>query len=81
MDKLIHFPPQQLPFRKKTKEWRRKCLDWASSKSFLNYSPVRKSITHKKINYDLVNGVLHMSDIQRIINPNNIEASFIPDNI
>jgi hypothetical protein len=33
------------------------------------------------INYNLVNGKLHMSDLQLILNPDNIEANFIPDRI
>lgn len=74
-------PPQQLPFRSKTKEWRIKCVEWADSRSFFNYSPVRKSVTHKKINYDLLNGILHMNEIEGFLNPDDIEAGFIPSNI
>jgi len=81
LDISTGFPPQQLPFSKKTKEWRRKCVDWADSKTFFNYSPVRKSVVHKKINYDLLNGKLHMSDMELILNPDSIKAGFIPDRI
>lgn len=81
MSEILQFPPQQLSFRKKTKEWRKKVVDWASNKSFFNYSPVRKSVIHKKINYDLLNGKLHMDDLMLIINPENIQAGFIPDKI
>ena len=81
MSELLQFPPQQLPFSKKTKAWRKKHCDWASSKTFFNCSPVRKSVIHKKINYDLINGKLHMDDLMMVINPNNIQAGFIPDRI
>lgn len=78
---MINLPPQQLPFSKKNKAWRRKHLDWADSKTFFNYSLVRKSVIHKKINYDLLNGKLHMSDLEMILNPDNLQAGFIPDKI
>nr|DAR02332.1 MAG TPA: portal protein [Crassvirales sp.] len=81
MSDFVQFPPQQLPFNKKTKEWRKKHLDWADSKTFFNYSLVRNSVIHKKINYDLLVGKLHMSDLEMILNPENIQAGFIPDRI
>lgn len=81
MDSFIQFPKQQLPFSRKTKAWRKKHCDWADSKAFQNYSPVRNSTIHKKINYDLLNGKLHMEDMMLIINPYNIDAGFIPNKI
>ena len=81
MSEILQFPPQQLPFSKKTKAWRKKHCDWAASKAFFNYSPVRKSVLHKKINYDLINGKLYMKDLMLVINPDNIQAGFIPDKI
>ena len=78
---MINLPPQQLPFSKKNKAWRKKHLDWADSKTFFNYSLVRKSVIHKKINYDLLNGKLHMSDLGMILNPEKLQAGFIPDRI
>ena len=81
MSEIINLPPQQLPFSKKTKKWRKQIVDWADSKTFFNYSPVRNSVIHKKINYDLLNGKLHMQDLELVINPENQNASFIPDKI
>lgn len=81
MNNYINLPPQQLPMSKKGKEWRKKHLDWADSKSFMNYSLVRKSIVHKKINYDLINGILHKEDMLLILNPDNQKTNYIPDNI
>lgn len=78
---MINLPPQQLPFSKKNRKWRAAHLDWADSKTFFNYSLVRKSVIHKKINYDLLNGKLHMSDLEMILNPDNLQAGFIPDRI
>lgn len=78
-EKVTQFPRQQLPFSKKTKDWRRQCVDWAEGKTFFNHSLVRKSVLHKKINYDLLNGRLHMEDLHLVLNPNNQDAGFIPD--
>lgn len=77
----INLPPQQLSYKKKNKEWRKKMLDWADGKSFFNYSLVRNSIIHKKINYDLLDGKLHMQDLSLILNPEGTKAGFIPDRI
>lgn len=74
-------PPQRLPFSKKNKEWRKAHLIWADSKAFFNYSPVRKSVIHKKINYDLLNGILHMEDLEMIMNPEQIHEKVTPSNI
>lgn len=81
MKELMNFPPQALPFNKKNDAWRRRVLDWADSKTFFNYSLVRKSVVHKKINYDLVEGKLHMNDLEMILNPDSLQADFIPENI
>lgn len=81
MSGFVQFPAQQLPFSKKGKKWRKQHLDWADSKTFFNYSLVRNSTIHKKINYDLVNGKLHMSDLVSVLNPDNIKAGFIPDSL
>lgn len=78
---MINLPPQQLPFSKKNKKWRKQICDWADSKTFFNYSLVRKSVIHKKINYDLLNGKLHMNDMEMVLNPESIQAGFISDRI
>lgn len=83
MDNTINsgLPRQMLPFSKKTKEWRKKNVDWAVAKTYFNYSLVRKSVTHKAINYRLLDGHLTMSDMQMILNPENLTANYIPDKI
>jgi hypothetical protein len=79
--KINNLPSQKLPFKRKTKEWRKKHLDWATDRCFENDSTVRKSTIHKKINYDLVNGKLYMKDLIKYINPNHIKSddNKIPD--
>lgn len=72
------FPQQQLPMSKKNRIWRAAHLEWADSKTFFNYSPVRNSSIHKKVNYDLFNGKLHMEDLEAIINPEFIKENDEP---
>ena len=81
MYKSVKLPPQQISSSKKNKAWRKKMLDWADDRSFFNSSLVRNSVIHKKINYDLIIGKLHMEDLQLIVNPEGIKAGYIPDNI
>lgn len=71
------FPRQALSFSSKTKNWRKKCLDWADSKTYNNYELCRKTIQHKKINYDLIKGKLHIDDLGFILNPSNVQAQFV----
>ena len=78
---FVNFPRQQLPFSRKTEKWRRQCVDWADSKTLFSSSLVRNSVIHKKINYDLINGKLHMEDLQLTINPAGMKAPFVPEKI
>ena len=81
MSEFLQFPPQQLPMSKKTKKWRKQILDWGSNRATITSSLVRKSVIHKRINYDLLNGIVHLNDMMAIINPDNIQAQFIPSKI
>ena len=69
-------PPQQISSYKKNREWRLAHLKWADSKTFFNYSPVRNSVIHKKINYDLVNGKTHREDMELVLNPERVKEKF-----
>lgn len=75
------FPRQQLSFRKKNKEWGRRCVDWAAEKNYFSFAPVRGSVVKMKINYDLLNGKIHMKDVADIINPSEASAMFQPEKI
>lgn len=81
MSDAVNLPRQALPFKNKTLKWRKQVIDWADSKSFNNYALCRKSVVHKKINYDLLRGKLHMEDLVSTINPSGIQADYIPDKI
>ncbi len=75
------FPPQQLSFSRKNKKWRARCVDFGDNHSLLHYHLTRKSVFAMKINYDLLNGKLHMADLKMLLNPYSLDASFIPDAI
>lgn len=75
------FPPQQLAFSKKNKAWRKECIDFGDSFSRLHSNLTVKTVTDMEINYDLLNGQIHLDDFKLLLNPYNLDASFIPDNI
>lgn len=79
---VANFPTQQLPASKKTDEWRKQCVDWADTRASSRQSIVRKSLKHKRINYDLLSGKLHMDDLVRVVDPNKmLSEGDIPDAI
>lgn len=44
-------------------------MDFADDRSFLHYHLARKSVFNMKINYDLLEGKLHMDDLKLLANP------------
>lgn len=58
-----------MAYNKKNKAWRKKCVDFADDRSFLHYHLARKSVFNMKINYDLLEGKLHMDDLKLLANP------------
>lgn len=68
-----NFPRQAISWRKKTKEWVKDCIKFADANSILSSSTVRKSIAHKKLNYDLLNGKLDMRDLMAVLNPSGFK--------
>ena len=75
------FPRQKLPFNQKNAEWRKSHCDWSDKKIYYSDSPLRKSFIRKRINYNLVNGILDLNDMSLILNPDNVDASYVPENI
>lgn len=63
-----NFPRQTISWKKKTKEWCKECIMFADHYSLLSSSVVRKSVAHKKQNYDLLNGKLDMRDLINVLN-------------
>jgi len=77
----LTLPPQRLPYIKKTKPWRKDNVDYADKHSFYHNESVRKSLKNKVINLNLYNGVVDIRDLTTTVNPYQMDASFIPDNI
>lgn len=77
----VDLPKQKLPFSKKNKPWRKQNLDAADKHSFYNDERIRKSLKNKIVNYQLYNGVVNINDLSETVNPYQMDASFIPDNI
>lgn len=75
------FPAQQLPYKQKGKKWRRECVDFACDNVSLANATNRKPFLQKQINYDLLNGKLHMDDIEKILNPTNLRDDLVPEEI
>lgn len=75
------FPPQQLSYNRKNKAWRKRCVDFGDDHSLLHHHLARKSVIDMRINYDLLNGKLHVEGLKLYLNPFNLDASFIPDSI
>lgn len=74
MDSIITgFPRQALPRSKKTKEWCKKCIKAADDNSVISSSMIRRTVAHKKINYDLMSGKLDMKDLEVSVNPEGFE--------
>ena len=70
-----------LPYSRKTKEWRRGHLDWADRRTYYFGNMVRNSLLKKRVNYNLINGVLDMRDVELILNPDNVNALYVPESI
>ena len=81
MDYNYNFPRQVLSYKAKGKEWRQACVDFAAHHTYFNYSPVRKNVVQMKINYDLLNGIIHMEDMAAVLNPGNLATMFLPEKI
>lgn len=77
----ISLPRQKLSYRQKTKEWRKKNVDYADTYSFYNNEGVRKSLRNKIINFNIYNGIIDVGDLNSLVNPYHMDASFVPDSI
>ena len=75
------WPKQKLPFSKKNAEWRKQHLDWSDKRIYYADASIRKSFIRKRINYNLVNGILDLNDMSLILNPDNTDASYVPENV
>lgn len=77
----VTLPRQRLAYSRKTKQWRKDNLDHADQHSFYHSDRVRNTLQNKIVNLNLYNGYVDRRDIQKILNPYGLDASFVPDNI
>ena len=75
------FPAQQLPYSKKGEKWRKECVDYACNHNFMVQGGNRKSIAKKHINYNLLNGIIDMKDIEVVLNPTGLQDDLVPAQI
>jgi hypothetical protein len=76
------FPIQKLSYNKKGKKWRMSNIKWAEMSCLMYDNVTRQSLRHKKINFDLFNGKIHLSDLKQVINPYGIDSEgFVPESI
>ena len=74
---MFKFPQQKKSFSSKGKKWRREHLEWAKTFIQSNHTYLRSSFENKRINYNLIAGIVDPKDIELILNPFEVEASFI----
>jgi len=77
----LKIPRQRLPYRKKTKQWRIDTIDSADRHSFYHSESVRQTVRNKIINLNLYNGIVDIRDLTDVVNPYQLNASFVPDNL
>lgn len=74
-------PRQRLSYASKTKKWRKENIDYGDNYSFYHNDIVRATLQNKISNLHLFNGIVDRRDIQKVINPFGLDASYVPDNI
>ena len=71
-------PRQRLPFSKKGKKWRQENIDQAERLSLYHNEGVRQTLNNRIKNTLLYNGVVVATDMVGALNPNNLEADYVP---
>ena len=74
-------PRQKKSFSSKGKSWRKENIEAGESLSFYNNEGVRQTLRNKVINLNLYNGIVNAEDVANVLNPDHVDASYIPDNI
>lgn len=74
-------PRQRISFSQKTKKWRKENIDAADTLSLYHNAGVRKDLKTKITNMNLYNGKVDVRDMAEVLNPNDLDASYVPDNV
>lgn len=68
------FPPQKVSFKSKTESWRKECVNGVLGMVFSDMNTIRQTRESKRINSNLLAGILDKKEMARIINPFDIEG-------
>ncbi len=79
--KTFQFPAQKKLLAEKTETWGIENIEAGISIANNDNSKLRKSKASKKINYDLINGIIDESDIENAFNPMGIKGVSFPAKI
>ena len=77
----IKLPRQRLSYKSKNKQWRIDNVDYGDKYSYYFNEEVRQTLQNKIINLNLFNGIVDVRDMTKVLNPYDLDADFIPDNI
>lgn len=73
------FPRQKISSRKKTRKWAEDCVKSIITQ-ISNYDTgnnIRRSRVSKKVNYDLLAGIINPNDVEETLNPLGMKASYV----
>ena len=72
------FPSQNKStnYKVKDKDWQKACIEGAEALTVFSSNLIRESIYNKRINYDLANGILNASDLEKVCNPLGFKAEY-----
>ena len=69
---LVYFPVQKVPYEKKDRSWRERCVDGVINIAY-NYGRSRRSPARiKRRNYNLFNNKIDKADFDYVLNPFNL---------
>ncbi len=71
-------PRQRLPYSRKTKKWRQENIDSAERFSLYHNEGIRQSLNNRIVNTLLYNGIVAPEAMAESLNPNNVDAEYIP---
>jgi hypothetical protein len=72
------FPSQKKSLAKKTKQWKKDCIDGAEAMAIYRDENLRKSFKTKKINYNLYSDILDQDDVKKIVDPLGLDNTYTP---
>ena len=78
---IYQFPKQQIPYAEKTDQWGKENMEAAIMLANHDHGKARKSKAAKKINYDLINGIMDESEIELAFNPLGLKGVKFPAKI